>query len=349
MNIFIDSNILFKDYFFDNKFNEELLNIAIKKQLNIFISSIVLLELRRQYKDLLLEKNNKIKSLLKDNSKYRIPLLKIEQIDIDSQLQLFDEFYRDIEKKKILKILDFNNDFLPELINRAINRKMPFREGKSEFMDAIIWLTYSKYVETEKLDNCILLTNNTKDFCIKNEKERIHSELQNDTKKFKVYNSTFSFINKENQTLDLVPKRVSNWINSLKINEDFTWELICEFFQDHFDQYILDEISEYRLGDFYDFDDCVPSGYIVPNYVEINDINNVETTIINEKVIISGNVLGMCIFDAFINNPNYDSDFEDSYFSKGTVTVKIRFAFDYNRNKMPKNIEFHGLSIEKIE
>lgn len=140
MNIFIDSNILYKDYFFENKFNKKLLNIAKEKDINIHLSIVVIKELRRQYGNLLSEKNKVVKELLEDNLKLKIEFANLQEVNIEDKLNSFDKFYDQLENDEIITILDFDNDFLPKLVDRAVSRKMPFREDKSEFKDAVIWL-----------------------------------------------------------------------------------------------------------------------------------------------------------------------------------------------------------------
>jgi hypothetical protein len=57
MNVFIDSNILFEDYFFENKSNKNLLEYCKEGLLYLYMSEIVRLELRRQFQKELESKN----------------------------------------------------------------------------------------------------------------------------------------------------------------------------------------------------------------------------------------------------------------------------------------------------
>lgn len=60
MNIFIDSNILFQDYFFENKSNKKLLEYCKEGLLKLYMSEIVRLELRRQFQKELESKNKEL-------------------------------------------------------------------------------------------------------------------------------------------------------------------------------------------------------------------------------------------------------------------------------------------------
>lgn len=59
MNIFIDSNILYQDYFFENKSNKKLLEYCEEGLLNLYMSEIVKLELRRQFQKEIEEKTER--------------------------------------------------------------------------------------------------------------------------------------------------------------------------------------------------------------------------------------------------------------------------------------------------
>ena len=147
MNIFLDSNILFQDYFFDNKSNKKILDYCKEGLLNLYMSEIVRLELRRQFQRELEEKNREIKKIIKDAIRLKIET-EITEISISEQFEKFDAFYKGLTYNDNFFLLPYYNDFLPDLVERAIYRKKPFTEEKSELKDAIIWKTYSHYVES---------------------------------------------------------------------------------------------------------------------------------------------------------------------------------------------------------
>src|SRR5690606_7702682 len=127
----------------------------------------------------------------------------------------FKNFYDQLISEGTVKILEYNNDMLPEIVNRAIERKKPFTENKTELKDTIIWLTYVKFVESKKLKNCILLTANVSDFCdtdeAKNNNFVIHPELKKDSNRFKVYKSPKELIQAEKPQLKFISQRFSVW------------------------------------------------------------------------------------------------------------------------------------------
>ncbi len=68
------------------------------------------------------------------------------------------------------------------------------------------------YAESEKLKDCIFLTENVNDFCnVEKLKDRIfeiHPDLQEDSKRFKIYLSPKELIEKESKTLNLSQSKV---------------------------------------------------------------------------------------------------------------------------------------------
>ncbi|WP_409295369.1 PIN domain-containing protein [Peribacillus sp. SCS-26] len=79
-------------------------------------------------------------------------------------IKQFELVYEKLKEERVLLILSCPNDFLGELIDRAVNRIKPFKEGKSEFRDAVTWLTYSNYIGQYNLSDCYFISNNTNDF-----------------------------------------------------------------------------------------------------------------------------------------------------------------------------------------
>ena len=61
MNIFLDSNILFQDYFFENKSNKKIIEYCKEGLVNVFMSEIVRLELKRQYEKEIITQNRELK------------------------------------------------------------------------------------------------------------------------------------------------------------------------------------------------------------------------------------------------------------------------------------------------
>ena len=194
LNIFIDTCILHEDYFFHNKSNRQLFDYMKEGSVNIFMSNIVLKELRRHYELELEQANYEIEKLIKDAKRLQFKT-EIESLDKEAMLKRFDDNYVSLAATDYFHILYYSNDMLPAIIENAIYKNLPFfTDKKSEIKDNLIWMTYSAFVENKKLNNCFLLSNNVTDFCDKDNHSIVHKELRSDTERFTIYKSTASFL-----------------------------------------------------------------------------------------------------------------------------------------------------------
>ncbi|WP_181170546.1 PIN domain-containing protein [Priestia megaterium] len=95
-----------------------------------------------------------------------------------------------------IEIVGYDNSILPELVNRAVNRIKPFTEGKQEFRDAVIWLSYALLAKERKLENCLLITGNTTDYCSKN--KELHPDFLKDSERFTIYKDAYTLVEADN-------------------------------------------------------------------------------------------------------------------------------------------------------
>ena len=143
LNIFIDTCILHGDYFFHNKSNRQLFDYMKEGLVYIFMSDIVLKELRRHYELELKQANYEIEKILKDAKRLQFKA-EIESLDEEAMLKRFDDNYASLAVTDYFEILYYSNDMLPRIVENAINKNIPFfTDRKSEIKDNLIWMTYS--------------------------------------------------------------------------------------------------------------------------------------------------------------------------------------------------------------
>lgn len=295
MNIFIDTSILFTDPFFKEIFKKEILNACKYGRINIFISEIVIKELLHNYeknldKIIIDIKNININSnkQILDFNEYPVP----EKQNLITQLK---SFFEDLSKLSCFYILPVKNDFLPIVLEKAIKRLKPFTEKKTELKDALIWLTYTTYINENGLENCYLLTQNVNDFGQKQGDDTfiIHPELQKECSKIilinnfkevhKIYNSYFEQQQEENK------QKFISWLKNENINEDYVHKILWDNYVDK----VADNISNYI--DRIDLEKYFDESYLINmgGYAEINEFSwgncsDVEIEVLEENAIISG-------------------------------------------------------------
>ncbi len=350
MNIFVDTSVLYPDPFWKTNFYRELLDIITEKKVSLFMSNVVLMELEHNYKKIIEQEIVKLDKVSTQIDLYNIKSEPQPTIDIGESIKNFNKFYEDLVARGIIKILEYSNDMLPEIVSRAIIRKKPFTENKTELKDTIIWLTYAEYVEENNSQNCILLTNNITDFCdtekAKNKIFEIHPELQQDTSKFKVYKTPKEIIQSEKKTLQFISQRFSVWLDE----QDFSTEAILNLLIDNFEKEIIRKIErEYESiepSDIFHNGDYYVTGFVSSGFYDIFEVDEVQVDNFNEQCIISGSVYISCEVEAYeyisVRDPGEDSQ---RFYGETTNIVLVNFSFYYDQTEIPTSINLDGFEI----
>ena len=175
MNMFIDTSVIYTDPFWKRNFASQVLDSAKEKRSNIFISDLVIRELRHNYekqlnKEIISIKNSNltISKLVNRHKNTDLPV-------IAEYLAEFDKYYNNLFKFENIILLKSSKDYFEELVDRAIEKTKPFSETRSEFKDAVIWFTYYKYAKLKKLNDCHLITTNVTDFAVSKKQIELHN------------------------------------------------------------------------------------------------------------------------------------------------------------------------------
>nr|WP_319570420.1 PIN domain-containing protein [uncultured Draconibacterium sp.] len=347
MNIFLDTNILYEDYFFDNKSPKKILEYARNGIINLYMSEIVRLELKWQFQKEIEAKNRELSKVIKDSKRLKIDT-DITLLDLDSQLEKFDRFYSRLENIDNFKIVQYKNEYLPDIVDRAIYRKKPFTEEKTELKDALIWKSYSDFVESNQLEDCILLTNNTSDFCPKKDKSKIHPDLLADTEKFSVINSAFAFLKSKSTILESPIVQFQAYMTQLDFNDDLIKELIIENFDKVIEKEVHEKIENLSPNDILKSDYWY-DGYVSGSDVEILDCEDVEYEILADNALVSGKVFVACETECYQYNAARDHGEETfSYLNDQTIIFEIYFNFDMKENEECSEFEITDLDINEV-
>jgi len=349
MNVFIDSNILFEDYFFDNKSSKKILDYAKENLIYLYMSEIVRLELRRQFQKEIEAKNRELNKVIADSARLKIDS-EVKLIDIGKQLEKFDEFYSELEYIDSFKIIPYKNEYLPDIVDRAIYRKKPFTEEKTELKDALIWKSYSDYVESNQLSKCILLTNNTSDFCAKKDKSKVHQDLLVDTDKFSVINSSFNFLKLKSSILESPEHKFQAYISQFNFNKDFVFNLIIENFAKDIEDTIHLRIDNLSPNDVLKDKDYWYNGYVIGHSTEILECADVEYEILTDSALVSGKVYVSCDTECFqYNAVREHSEEQFSFVSEQYLTYEIYFNFDMGEGEKCSDFEITDMNISSID
>lgn len=347
INVFLDTNILHEDYFFEKKTNKQILKYAQEGLINLYISDIVILEMKRHYEKYCEKNIIVLDRIFNDSKKLKIKM-KPFLIDVESQLREFDKFYEKFLFHDNIHIINYKNDYLPLLIKMAIYKKKPFTETKSEPKDAIIWISYADYAETNNLENCIFLTANHHDFCDKKDKSRIHKELEIYSKRFCVIKDPFHFIKKYSGKIESPEHIFEVFFSSLEITEDYVKDVIEDKFKKQIQKYTHKEINKTSVSKILPDNDFLDDAQIIGYDIEILGCTNIESEITGNRAIISGVTYTSCEIEILQYNANRDKG-EDNYVFEAEKTLIFKIYFNFDLTQDNQNEGFEDFEITDIE
>lgn len=334
-NIFIDTCILHDDYFFHNKSNRQLFNYMKEGLVNIYMSDIVLKELRRHYELELDKVAIEIEKVKKDVSRLMFKL-EVEPFDIQAMLKKFDDNYSSLALATNFEILHYSIDMLPRIVENSILKTPPFfTEKKSELKDSLIWITYSSFVESRNLENCFFLTNNVSDFCDINNHSSVHKNLLQDTQRFTIYKSTSDFLAEKSELIEKPKIEFVNYIKELEIDADYVKRQLQDYFMDMIEEEIAIKIvteTDYSL--YLQHDDDLVDG-VRSHYFDIDSCEDIKVKILSQRALISG--VFYCIADFDLSKYNFDPECPEQ------LTVTVEFNYDLLEDEQCDNLEITNI------
>lgn len=338
-HVFLDTGVLYYDPFWQSNFAKQLQKAAYDSKIKIYISDVVIMELKRNF-----EKN--IDKETFDINKVSQKLFKLirnfkpyEPPNKESLLLEFDKFYEVFGGKANHEILNYNNDILPIIIEKAVYRKKPFTETKTELKDAIIWETYKQYLQKNGLNNCYLITSNINDFCnlekIKEGKFVVHEELLEECDKFKIYTSIQNFVKENNDILYYPEIEFKKWIDEENIDEDYVYRLLWDNVVDKVINEIQYHVEKLEADDLFKQEDLsIIGGYLDFGDVIWNACSDIEVDINGDYAIISGNLEVSCKIQAYgYNSVRDDDDEKYPFIGEDDFNFELQFNFIMSKGK----------------
>jgi len=335
LNIFVDTCILYDDYFFQNKSNKQLFDYMKEGFVNIYMSDIVLKELRRHY-ELELEKVAiEIEKTKKDANRLMFKL-EVEPFDIKEMLKDFDDNYSSLASTENFKILHYSVDMLPRIVENSILKTPPFfTEKKSELKDNLIWTTYSSYVESRKLENCFFLTSNISD---KDNHSFVHKNLLQDTQRFTIYKSTAEFLTEKSGLIEIPKTEFKKYVDGLEIDADYVKRQLQDYFMDIIEEEISIRIvteTDYSL--YLKHNDDLANG-ICLHYFDIDFCENIKVEVLNQRILISGTFY--CIADFDLSQYDYDPECPEQ------LIITVEFNYDLLEDEQCDNLEITAIEYD---
>ena len=209
MTIFFDTTEFIKDPLIYDDSMKIPFELSKEKEIKIYISEMVLYELKRNHRKQLQEElgyyNERLEKLyIFIDNKYEDKKKKYTIYEIES---IFDKRKMELVKNGSFKIAKFDHqNIINSMIKRYVKFKAPFHEDKKGWKDYIIWESYRKIINKKKDKEYIFISNNTSEFYDENfnDKDRhynIHKDLKCKNIKCYRYIESFLYNNEEYQNI----------------------------------------------------------------------------------------------------------------------------------------------------
>ena len=325
MDIILDSNIFRSDITLRSKEFDVILDYLNKTHSSIIIPQIILDEIKGLYKRTLNERKNEVLKninnlnlLITDDKKH----LKINDVDTEIEIKKYEEHI--INKLRVRKpnIIPYNNDFLPIISERAINRVKPSGEKGQGFRDTLIWLTMLDYCSTCHEKQITFISNNTDDFASA-DKIGLHESLKKECDKRNVKVNYFKtlkeFIENHSTKIDLISY---DWIAENLDYKNLN-ELVVDFLNRNQERNIISTIQS-EIGE-----EC--ENYKALRFDSDNDDDLSIYEMSDNRLIVNFSVSGYVDFELNIvryenwtDNPRYFIDTINRYQRvKASVTLTL--------------------------
>ncbi|MEE3998831.1 PIN domain-containing protein [Tenacibaculum sp. FZY0031] len=343
MNLFIDTNILYPDPYWKNNFATEIIKLATEKKIQIFICDVVVEELKENFRKNLKEKITKLEKINLEIGKLLFSYSKIEAPNLEIELNNLENFIQKLVELENITLLKADKNDFYEILEKAIKKTKPFTEKRGEFKDAVIWSTYSKYVNKNNLKNCFFLSQNTADFYDK-EAERIHPELEKECNSFTPFKSLNHFYKHYSSEF----KNNFNWLSSKYLDPKILINILIKNDQirDAIFEKTSNEISLNKLRVFAELFKGIPNFF---NY----DIDSLSWNLI--KNITSENFKDYAIISGILNVTSDINIYQKNYLTNETLDDKsimadidIDFNFKISKTNEIMKFEINNIKIKGI-
>ena len=289
MLIFIDTNILYNDFYMKNVQFE-----LIRKVGTIVLGEIIIDEACKKYRERLIESYNALKNDERSINGLIHNPLNISSIDIESEIQEYRNFLEMYAFDRGMgETIEYPTVSHKDVVARAIIGKKPFKpDGKDGYRDYMVWLSCLELAKRYTSEEIHFITQNIADFSADNKenKKHLHQDLLDDLKNAGIETSRFTYWT---NLKDFIEKSVKPQIAVLE-NEESIKRLIESLISDTdiLQNYIDNNIIGLDLTPYDLLLPCVGSSL---ESIDSLDIEIDEITEIDEKhYLIELTINGIC-------------------------------------------------------
>ncbi len=344
--IFIDTNIVYNDFFFKTSAIKKLLKFTKHEPITLCLTELNYNEIIKKYKDNVRPVVKEVRKVRKSVGK-RIDELCIENLfdnemlRAEKHVEKYKQFLDKTIEENSIQIVSYPTEKnVTSLISeKYFNAIKPFGEDKSSFQDAILWQSIVEYCKKENPENVVFISNNTKDFA-DDSKENIHEDLEDDVDGLLFYNSVGSFLEHEEDNLH------DYFIDNYEYDKELLEDKLANYFDGNssLNYTIHDLLSNSQFeGEYF-------SGWGTDAYIDKTDLEILEVTLDIEEneLLISFSIEMDVSFSIETIDPTYergddgDGMLSESSYTQVYLTGDITYSVDNDEliDFVEKDIDF---------
>lgn len=226
MKITLDTNVIRQNLSLDSKKIVSFLKFVEITRSQIFLSKVVLDEAAQQFINEIKSRREDAAALKEKVAGLHIPSIAIEVKDFNEEEERKNYYNRIVEAFSLssANIMIPKNEWLPEFIDKAIRKIMPFRDDKDEMRDAIIWKSIALEANASN-DEVAFITSNFKDFM---PEKTLHWHLKKELKfpeKFYTYRNLDEFLTAHSTKVEFIDDA---WIEKNFDEDELAKEILSE-------------------------------------------------------------------------------------------------------------------------
>ena len=221
MYVIVDSNIIYRDPTLKSSKSQALFGYLHKTGSRLLIPNIVKQEIVANYKKQVhssFMEIQKLKGLLLDGeTKIGISL------DMDKEVSDYQYYIESLIREDKITEIPYQNEFLDEVVKRAIWRIKPANSRGQQFRDVIIWLSIKEYMKDVNMRQAAFISEDM-DFQEADQSGVLHHDLVNELSKegltLGYFNSLDAFLRTHSQPIEFMTKQwVQDRLSKIQLAE----------------------------------------------------------------------------------------------------------------------------------
>jgi hypothetical protein len=341
MHIFIDTNQLYHDPFFTDVHTAALLKVVKKGQADLYISEVVLAEIRKNFEITAPSIDNSLNREIGRFNKITKKKLPLINTTIADRLKEFDFFYDALFSHQHVHKLIPDSGILNEVYQWVLNYKSPFFEKKTkddkknEFKDAVIWFCIKKTLDEQSLNEAHLITANVHDFI--GIDGNLHENLNTGSATVFLHKSIKEFWNQHKTSVINVGEKLPSDLSFLVSDYGTVNSILQRYLS--LDMPVFDFVrnnviyADVGMGIHLKLPQKV-----VPIKIELGGVTDVVADYFDGYVIATCFVPVRVTYRAFTNNEIYRNE-EGGIYNSGNITLRCTASFQIDERLTPENIE----------